>query len=100
VNDNTSKKRVHVHLHLPANNFNMHILFTTQTCPNCPQAKTMLMEQPFSGSLKLINASTADGLTQAQQYAVCQVPTLIETDDDGKELKRYAGLSEISDTFS
>lgn len=57
------------------------------------------MEQDFSGSIVSINASTADGLKKAQEFSVCQVPTLIKTDASGEVLKRYAGLSEISDSF-
>jgi glutaredoxin len=83
-----------------ANLHTMYFLFTTQTCPNCPQAKKLLSEQSFSGSLQLIDASTQDGLKKAQEHDVCQVPTLVRLNDDGHEEERYAGITEISNFFS
>ena len=65
------------------------ILFATPTCPNCKIAVPMLEKAglPF----EKIYANDQPNL--AKSFGVMQAPTLVVS--DGKEYKKYTGVSEI-----
>ena len=70
-----------------------NLLFTTQTCPNCPAAKVFL---DVSGiDFDLVDASKPEGLNLARKYGVGSVPTLIVVDDKGGMTDSASGLDDI-----
>ena len=64
-------------------------LFTTETCPKCPEAKNMLKDEE---NITFINAS--DNIEHALKYDIRSVPSLVIVNEDNKH-KVYSGLSEI-----
>lgn len=66
-------------------------LFTTDTCPRCPEAKEMLKEEL---GLQIVDAKEA--LKEAEKYGIRSVPALVIIGDDNK-FKIYSGIQGISD---
>ena len=58
-------------------------LFTTPMCPNCPVVKEFMKTVDMEG--ELLDASTSEGLQQAQKYNIAAVPTVLFF--EGDELK-------------
>ena len=71
----------------------MLLLFTTPHCPNCPKAKLLAAEKLPDASL--IDASFPEGLNRARKYNVAQVPTLLEINEEGSEIRRFSGIDDI-----
>ncbi len=67
------------------------LLFTTQTCPNCPTAKEALNQAGLS--YRAVDAGEEPQL--ARQYRVMQAPTLLIL-GEGRE-ERYVGVAAIQD---
>ncbi len=65
------------------------MLFTTKTCPNCRIAMTLLDKAQLSYE-KLLAEENADACAA---FGINQAPTLIVS--DGKEFKKYSGVSDI-----
>jgi len=70
------------------------ILFTTETCPRCPEAKDMLKNE---NNVKFINAN--HNLEEANKYGVRSVPSLVVIDLN-KNFKIYTGVNGISEFLS
>ncbi len=74
------------------NNKNFEIiykyLFTTETCPKCPEAKNLLKDEE---NITFINAS--DNIEHALKYDIRSVPSLVIVDNN--KHKVYSGLTEI-----
>ncbi len=70
------------------------ILFTTETCPKCPEAKNILKNEE---NLRFINAS--ESLDEAIKYGVRSVPSLVVVDKNN-QFKIYAGINEIYNFLS
>jgi len=58
-----------------------YVLFTRQTCPNCPAVKESLASSGLPGIL--IDVDTESGLQAARRYEVLSTPTVILLGDDG-----------------
>lgn len=68
--------------HPPAS-VSSYILFSRQTCPNCPAVKDFLASSGLPGTL--IDVDTEDGLDAARRYEVLSTPTAILLGNDGEE---------------
>jgi len=69
-------------------------LFTTDTCPKCPEAKNMLEKDD---TVIFINANEA--MDQALEYNIRSVPSLVVVDEN-KKFKVYTGINGISEYLS
>ena len=69
-------------------------LFTTETCPKCPEAKNMLKND---GAVIHVNANEA--MDQALEYNIRSVPSLVVVDKN-KKYKVYTGINGISEYLS
>jgi len=68
-------------------------LFTTQFCHKCPAMKEFMSGQDkVAGSI--IDASTPEGLAEAQKHSVTGVPTVVFL-DDGEEKHRCTSKEEV-----
>jgi hypothetical protein len=54
-------------------------VFIKTSCPNCPAAKEVARQFPFS---KIYNLDTADGLAEAAFHSVLCTPSIILTEDN------------------
>lgn len=71
------------------------LLFTTVSCPNCPQAKRLLKERNIS--FLEIDAGTPEGLALARKHHIASVPTVIVVEDQDKALiAQFSGAREIA----
>ena len=77
----------------------MYLLFTTPSCPRCPQAKSFLEQQALD-DLQIVDASTSEGFAMAKAYDVLHVPAVVEVDDQGGVLSVCSGLPGIINSFS
>ncbi|MBN1468199.1 MAG: ribonucleoside triphosphate reductase [Fusobacteriaceae bacterium] len=64
-------------------------LFTTETCPKCPEAKNLLKDEE---NITFINAS--DNIEHALKYNIRSVPSLVIVNEENRH-KVYSGLTEI-----
>jgi glutaredoxin len=69
-------------------------LFTTPSCPYCPQAKKLLEESTYR--FEMIDASRPVGLTMAKRFQIAQVPSLLITDEEGNKARLHSGIESIS----
>jgi len=60
-----------------------YVLFTRQTCPNCPAVKEFLASSGLPGTL--VDVDTEAGLDAARRYEVLSTPTAILLGGDGEE---------------
>lgn len=72
----------------------MLYLFTTPSCPNCPQAKRLLDSHAYQ--FESIDASMPAGFAMAKHFKIFQVPSLLVTDPEGQMKFLYCGVDEIS----
>lgn len=70
------------------------ILFTTETCPKCPEAKNILKDEE---NLRFINAN--DSMDEAIKYGIRSVPSLVVVEKN-KKFKIYSGIDEIYNFLS
>jgi len=70
------------------------MLFTTETCPKCPQAKDMLKNEK---DMIFINAN--QNMDEAIKYGIRSVPSLVVIDAN-KNFKVYTGINGISEFLS
>ncbi len=61
-------------------------LFFTPMCPNCPKVKEFMETVDMKG--ESLDATTPEGLEQAQKFEVSSVPTVIFLEDE--EVKSVA----------
>jgi thioredoxin-related protein len=73
-------------------------LFMTPMCPNCSEIHEYLETIDVKGSE--VDASTEEGLEQAQGYGVMSVPTMVFLDKQGKEINRATTLAEVKRILS
>lgn len=64
-------------------NLSSYVLFTRQTCPNCPAVKEYLSSSGLPGTL--VDVDTDAGLDTARRFEVLSTPTAILLGDDGEE---------------
>ncbi|MCK4968797.1 MAG: hypothetical protein KAS12_07115 [Candidatus Aenigmarchaeota archaeon] len=69
-----------------------YLLFTTQTCPNCPSMKEFMKDVNLKG--EFIDASTDDGLKKAVSFGVSSVPTVIFLDEKDKVLSEAHNITD------
>ena len=62
------------------------LLFVRSSCPGCPPAKAAAGRLGIP--VDLINADTAEGMTEAIRYNVLSTPTAILLSPEGEELRR------------
>ncbi|MEA3430120.1 MAG: thioredoxin family protein [Nanoarchaeota archaeon] len=67
-------------------------LFTTQSCPKCPEIKDFVKSLDIE--VKFVDAGTPEGLDEARKYNVTGVPTFIIFDDE-KEVGRANSVENI-----
>ena len=70
------------------------ILFTTETCPKCPEAKNILKDEK---NLRFVNAN--DSMDEALKYGIRSVPSLVVVKRDDK-FEIYSGINEIYNFLS
>lgn len=63
-------------------------VFWKQNCPKCPAAKAAVMDSP---NVELYNLDEVDGLAEAAFYGIMSTPSIIVTDNTGKELISWRG---------
>ena len=69
-------------------------LFTQPNCPKCPAAKelvTKIKAQNTGMKIEFFNTTEADGLAEASFYSVMGTPSLIITNNQGKEAFAWRG---------
>ncbi|HUW68788.1 MAG TPA: anaerobic ribonucleoside-triphosphate reductase [bacterium] len=71
-----------------------YVLFTRQTCPNCPAVKEFLAASGLPGIL--IDVDTETGLDAARRYEVLSTPTAIMLGEDGEERCRAYSKSQAA----
>ncbi len=65
-------------------------IFTKDECPNCPQAKDLGKKLQTEGhNIEYHNISTIDGLTESSFYGIMSTPSILLTEDDGKEINAW-----------
>ena len=64
------------------------MLFTTKTCPNCPQAKRLLEEAGINYRVMDVE----ENLDLARELRIRQAPTLVV---NGDEPQKYIGVAAI-----
>lgn len=69
-------------------------LFTTPSCPYCPQAKKLLEESTYR--FEAIDASKPVGFAMAKRFQIQQVPSLLITDPEGNKTRIHSGIESIS----
>lgn len=69
-------------------------LFWREKCPKCPTAKALLTD---SSNVEYHNVDEVDGLAEAAFYGVLSTPSIIVTEDGGKEIKAWHGEVPIQD---
>ena len=73
-----------------------YILFTTETCPKCPEVKTYIKEKiSFEG--ELLDNTAPNFMELAGEYGVTGAPTMIIFNDAKKEIFRGSETYEIED---
>ncbi|MBS3908910.1 MAG: thioredoxin family protein [Actinobacteria bacterium] len=63
-------------------------VFWKNECPKCPAAKTLVSG---SGNAELFNLDEVDGMAEGAFYGVMSTPSIIVTDNDGRELAAWRG---------
>ncbi|MCP3683009.1 MAG: hypothetical protein GY861_09990 [bacterium] len=71
-----------------------YLLFTTPTCPNCPEVKDFMKTVKLEG--EIVDAASEDGLKKATEFGVMSVPAVIFLDDGGNETARASTVEEIN----
>lgn len=67
--------------------------FMTPMCPNCAEIKEFLQTIELKG--EIIDATTDEGLKEAEKLNVMGVPMMIFLDSEGKEKSRADNLDDI-----
>lgn len=70
-----------------------YLMFTQESCRNCPPVKDSVYKLALSGIT--IDASTREGLKEAEKYDVMSTPTVIFFDSEKKELGRANSVDGI-----
>ncbi len=70
-----------------------YLFFYRQTCPNCPPMKDALKEVSLKG--QWIDVDSDEGYSLAEKYMITAAPTVVFTDETGKEFSRAMQPSEI-----
>ncbi len=63
-------------------------LFWRKNCPRCPTAKELLAN---CSNVEYHDVDEVEGLAEAAFYGVLSTPSIIVTEDDGKEIKAWHG---------
>lgn len=71
-----------------------YLLFTTQTCPKCPEVKDYVSSRLDFPGRTMDNRDT-DFMNLAVQHGVQQAPTLLVFDGEGREVFRANEVGEI-----
>ena len=72
------------------------LVFVSSSCPHCPHAEEVAKEivpnyYAFGANLEKVRIKTSEGKELSRKYNVMGVPTIILTNDDGKEIERMVG---------
>jgi len=68
-------------------------LFFTPMCPKCPAIKEFIKTTDIKG--ELVDAATPEGLEQAREYEISQLPAVLFLDDKGKVISKAHSLEEV-----
>lgn len=63
-------------------------VFWKQNCPKCPAAKAAVDDIQ---NVELYNLDEVDGMAEAAFYGIMSTPSIIVTDNSGKELISWRG---------
>ena len=63
-------------------------VFFKDDCPNCPAAKEVALQFPFS---ELFDIEEPDGLAEASYFSVLSVPSLVLLDDNEVVVQSWFG---------
>ena len=70
-------------------------LFVKNDCPRCPAAKKVIEELEKEKIKEVVverfDAEEVEGMAEAAYYMVMATPTIVVTDNDGKEVKSWRG---------
>lgn len=61
-------------------------VFVKNDCPNCPAAKEVASQFPFS---KYFNMDEAEGLAEAAYHSVLCTPSMVLVDDEGSIVQSW-----------
>ncbi len=61
-------------------------VFVKEDCPNCPAAKEVARQFPFS---KLFNMDNANGLAEAAYHSVLCTPSMVLVNNDGTVMQSW-----------
>jgi predicted thioredoxin/glutaredoxin len=62
-------------------------IVVTDTCPICADVKEHLQKKGLTGKVRLINASTPEGLEFAKKHNITGVPECVLVNKDGTQVK-------------
>lgn len=63
-------------------------LFWRETCPKCPEAKSLLMDVP---NAEFYDLDDMEGLAEGAFHGVLATPSIIVCDEGGKEIISWRG---------
>ncbi len=72
----------------------MMYLFTTPSCPYCPQAKKLIESKKLPAVF--IDVSKPEGLFLARKYRLAAVPSIVVTNQREDQVTRFSGIEEIT----
>ncbi|MDO8885400.1 thioredoxin family protein [Candidatus Oleimmundimicrobium sp.] len=64
-------------------------LFVKADCPKCPEAKALAAQL---NDVELYDIGEVNGLAEAAFYGVMSAPSIVVTDEIGKEMKSWLGV--------
>jgi len=68
-------------------------LFTSKTCPNCPNAKKVCEELEKEGvNVEYYDTDDPDGMAEAAFHSVMSTPTSVFVDAEDNELESWRGI--------
>lgn len=63
------------------------LIVVTDSCPICADVKAYLKLKGLTDKVKLINASTPEGLKFARENGITGVPECVVVDENGKQVR-------------
>jgi len=89
VNANTVSKKTKIQAYK---------FFYSDTCPNCPPVKDYITKLEVAG--EIYNASTREGLQEAQKYNIFSVPTVLLMDNQNNILSEVHSRAELEQCWA
>lgn len=68
-------------------------LFTTPTCPNCPNVKEFMKTVDIPG--EVVNAATMEGSVLAAKFGIMAVPTVLFFNKDNEVIEKAQSVPQV-----